>query len=500
MAKFLLQVYSSLRDFLSPSLYCIIKPLMYKKIEIGKHGRESNKDNQPAAYSYSRWQNIQVDIMENIVKRLKGTDLARMACVCMSWRETLVLYKGIWITAPDIPWLLLPQGSDRKSLSFYSMSEERVYNMKLPKTAQGGRVCGSSKRWLAIVKGSDLDPHMFLLNPISGEQINLPSLTTVPYFDDFVGRRPKHYNASTFVSHIEVFSAAGTAGCMVVAAIINVQSEGLLALCKPGDERWSIFEGAGDEVSYFDILFHDKSLYAITDRVDESVSTHTICLTDCEVELKLILCQGNDVGHDLEDVEDQPGLVIAKDLIASAYLAESIHGELLKICHNTDAFAIDDGILEDDELEEEVEEEEDGYMVEDEEEGEQNDEIVEEEGEEEEEDRLFRFTYFKTKGFEIFKLNPNSGKMEKLTSLDDQVLFVASIGGSLSLPVRNMDGLKGNCIYFAATTLQTFLQRYMNISRESGVFYLEDGRIERCFPSITFPGHSHLSWFKPFPQ
>ncbi|KAM7518972.1 hypothetical protein LguiB_017934 [Lonicera macranthoides] len=216
---------------LSFGLCSMRKQILYK---IGKRGRKLKRDNQHAAYSYSRWQNIQPDIMETIVKRLEATDLVRMSCVCNSWRQILVLHKDIWITAPDIPWLLLSHAPDCQSLSFYSMSECRFYNMKLPKKAQGGQICGYSKGWLAVVKGSNLNPHMFLLNPISGEQIKLPSLTTVnPYYSDFiVRRRAKHYNALNFVHRIEVFSGIGP--FTVVSAIFGWS---LLGFCKLGDKR-----------------------------------------------------------------------------------------------------------------------------------------------------------------------------------------------------------------------------------------------------------------------
>ncbi|KAM7514957.1 hypothetical protein LguiA_004540 [Lonicera macranthoides] len=136
-------------------------------------------------------------------------------------------------------------------------SESQVV-VELPKKAQGGQIYGYSKGWLAVVKGSNLNPHMFLLNPISGEQIKLPSLTTVnPYYSDFIERRrAKHYNALNFVHRIEVFSGVGP--FTVVAAIFGWC---LLGFCKLGDKRWSIFE---QEETYEDILFCDKCLYALT--------------------------------------------------------------------------------------------------------------------------------------------------------------------------------------------------------------------------------------------
>lgn len=237
----------------------------------------------------------------------------------------------------------------------------------------------------------------------------------------------------------------------------------MLAFCRPGDKRWSIFRGEGNDdddadeagCEYGDILFYDKSLYVITNLLGDSLSTHDIVLADCKVKLKLIPRHHlSGINQVWDNVENQRGLVIGKEVVGVTYLAKSIHGELLMICQITDIFAINTTELLD--------------IVEW-----GNYQIVEE-------NRGIEGMYYQTKGFEIFKVNPNNGHWDKLTSLGEQSLFLAAGGGSLAISVKNMegDGFKGNCIYFAATSFQKYSQHIINISRESGVFILEDGRIE----------------------
>ncbi|KAK3195656.1 hypothetical protein Dsin_026966 [Dipteronia sinensis] len=81
--------------------------------------------------------------------------------------------------------------------------------------------------------------------------------------------------------------------------------------------------------------------------------------------------------------------------------------------------------------------------------------------------------------FEIFHIvDPNSSNIHvatRLHSLDNRTLFVAE-RGSISIPLTSLDGLKRNCIFFLDDSSRH------NLSRDSGVFYIEDGRIERSFP------------------
>lgn len=87
----------------------------------------------------------------------------------------------------ELPWLILSTPPDFNSFSnydyimFFSLSDNKVHKLMLPRAFGAGWVQGSSKDWLIMVKGTY--SKVFLLNPISGALHKLPSFTSVfPHF------------------------------------------------------------------------------------------------------------------------------------------------------------------------------------------------------------------------------------------------------------------------------------------------------------------------------
>ena len=175
--------------------------------------------------------------MGEILRRLNIIDRIRLGGVCKSWRS-IVKQKDIH-SAPSVPWLLLPHAQNSNSISFFSMSEGIVHNIKLPKAAHGGWCFGSSKGWLTIARGTQDNPQVFLLNPISGFQRHLPSLSTIPYFKNFVDMAWDPNHITPFIQKIEL-SSTDLSKC-IVAAIFRSPTAKLLAVCKVGDKEWSVF-------------------------------------------------------------------------------------------------------------------------------------------------------------------------------------------------------------------------------------------------------------------
>lgn len=104
---------------------------------------------------------------------------------------------------PQLPWLLLPCSQSCKSLSFFSVSEGIVRNIKLPEAAEGGWCFGSSNGWLMMARGTEYEPEVFLLNPLSGFQLNLPSLTTIfPYYYDHVDASRDRERFASFIGNV----------------------------------------------------------------------------------------------------------------------------------------------------------------------------------------------------------------------------------------------------------------------------------------------------------
>jgi hypothetical protein len=109
----------------------------------------------------------------------------------------------------------------------------------------------------------------------------------------------------------------------------------------------------------------------------------------------------------------------------------------------------------------------------------------------EEEDRAFCFVYFKTSNFGVYKV----GCSTKLTSIGDKMLFLSK-GESVSVSAADFKGYSGNLIYFFEDDDYSFEDHDPIVTRESGVFYLDDERIERSFLS-TPPTECVMCWFTP---
>ncbi|KAI9182057.1 hypothetical protein LWI28_021648 [Acer negundo] len=98
----------------------------------------------------------------------------------------------------------------------------------------------------------------------------------------------------------------------------------------------------------------------------------------------------------------------------------------------------------------------------------------------------FNLTMLQTSKFEVFKIdypganNNNNMSVTRLKSLGDRMLFVSK-SGSVSVQVsKSNDELKKNCIFFVEEEFEDYPT---TISRESGIFYLENERIQRSLPS-----------------
>ncbi|XVF45679.1 hypothetical protein PTKIN_Ptkin02bG0226700 [Pterospermum kingtungense] len=141
------------------------------------------------------WDDLPSEIMEDIVERLSVSDRIRMSIVSKYW-GAISSQKHI-PTAPQIPWQILLY-SGITDLRFFDMSVRKNIKLNLPKRLQRTVCCGSSKGWLAMVdlllRSSKPKPYqsdMFLFNPVSGQMHKLPSLSTIPCYQEFIKEAEK---------------------------------------------------------------------------------------------------------------------------------------------------------------------------------------------------------------------------------------------------------------------------------------------------------------------
>ncbi|XVF45675.1 hypothetical protein PTKIN_Ptkin02bG0226300 [Pterospermum kingtungense] len=455
-------VYGNLRDYLSVSSLSLKSLLLNRRIDKvpnrTKHYRQTN--------SNGYWKEVPSEIMEIIVQRLSVSDRIRMSTVSKYW-GAIASQKHI-PTTPQFPWLTLPHDDHRnnKELSFYDMSAGKVQKLKLPKRLQGTVCCGSSKGWLIMADdasyrnflfpSSKNESDIFLFNPISREVHQLPPLTTIPGYQQFL--KEKIHNISCFVKKIEL-SSANVSECVVAGVFKSCcfpMAE--VAICRPGNKQWSIFTGKteDDNFAFSNFLICKSTLYLLA--MVEHVENYNLDLgAGFEMNIKIIPGSYIEEGDQDEVMADD--FVLLSEGAFRLYLVESTSNEILLIKRVYDLFIErineDDDHIEDDHI----------------------------------------LDYNKTSSFYVFKMDPSTSEWHRLDNIDDQVFFI-SFGGSASVSAKDFEGVRGNCIYFAED-YDYCGDNPCPISRDCGVFYLEDGRIERPFPSVSLPLRSRMCWFTP---
>ncbi|KAK2663078.1 hypothetical protein Ddye_001652 [Dipteronia dyeriana] len=218
--------------------------------------KKMNKDDD---HSRRLWDELlPTDILESIMERLNLSDCVRLSVVCKSWRSSASLHlnKKIIYNSP-CSWLLLPhhQTGTAKYLKFFDFSGAGIfYDLPLPKC------------WLVIGSSNDSTLTLFLFNPISGIQLPLPPLQTVPSCRHHaIQQCPEFFghDITEFAWKIELSSSDASSSSCVVAAIFYEQ-EGL-ALCRPRDKSWTIFPQVDKDQGCVDVLFSNGMLHALED-------------------------------------------------------------------------------------------------------------------------------------------------------------------------------------------------------------------------------------------
>ncbi|XVE48735.1 hypothetical protein DITRI_Ditri01bG0025900 [Diplodiscus trichospermus] len=472
------QIYGNLGDYLSFNPH----PLQFLLINRRKAEIPKRIIMQTSINGY--WEDVPREIKEDILERLSLSDRIRMSIVCKYW-GAIALQKHIRITS-QIPWLTIPHSSNSTELSFYDMSEGKIQKLKLPKRLHGMVCCGSSKGWLFMAKDCPYsllwhklanychqviqatipwlghvlfqqwripESDIFMFNPISGEVHHLPSLFTIPCYQQFLRNKGKSHSVSRFISKIEL-SSANVSECIVAGAFDDgdLATPIMVAICRPGNNQWSTFTAKSNDKNFelIDFLFNKRTLYMIS-KVNH-IETYILELVGCEVNLKLIPSlhiEAEDVDLNYRLITDE--FVLVSNTYSYFYFVESTRGEMLLIKRMYDQLESPDPLV-----------------------------------------------YIKTSSFYIFKMDHNTNQWQRLYNIDDQVLFVSG-GGSLSLSATDFEGVEGNCIYFVDDLDYSGEDLCPILSRECGVFYLQDKRVERSFPNTgtNLPLHTRISWFTP---
>ncbi|KAL6194909.1 hypothetical protein ACLB2K_035984 [Fragaria x ananassa] len=368
--------------------------------------------------------------------------------------------KDIFSSRHTLPWLILPQPESQAltcndtSLSFFDLHHGKVVKLELPEPVRGAWFRGCSKGWLIMIKEDEHNSSVFLVNPISGVHHQLPSLRTIPSFRDYVETRTwKKYGAFPFYSRLVLSTSDIDSEECIVAATLGRSTDKTLVLCRPGDKEWNVF------------------------RMGVVATPRMLNFGDQSVKLKLVY----DVNPNHSEIDD---IVEDHDLFSSI---DNINVENRGNNLEEEENGGGGNYVEEEENDE-------GYDGGDNFEGEGGDgefhiDMFDEDN---------RFTYMRTSGFEIYRIDPHDGNLKLVPSLGDEVVFL-SHRGSLSLRPSDIQSkdVGGNCIYFATNNILSFHSLETYISREIGAFNLDKRSIQRSFPSVKVSIRSELNWFTP---
>ncbi|KAL6214143.1 hypothetical protein ACLB2K_013581 [Fragaria x ananassa] len=233
--------------------------------------------------------------------------------------------------------------------------------------------------------------------------------------------RGKWREPQNFVTKIAL-SSPNTSKCIVAAFFSSHE----LGFCRPGDKRWTVFLLDDLYIAVTDIFFSGTTLYALLRHNYASkrctVVSYPITFEDHVVELKLIYDE------------------IASFNSISYMIESSINNEVLLIHQMLDRTFIND---------------EPGS----------------------------RISSVTTSGFIVYKIDVECGNFLRVQSLEDETLFLAENGSSLSSRASDHEELVGNCIYFVQ-------------DETISIFYLDTGKTERLFPDVVNL-EGQKGWFTP---
>ncbi|GJN04558.1 hypothetical protein PR202_ga22118 [Eleusine coracana subsp. coracana] len=268
---------------------------------------------------------------------LEIPDLLRAGCVCSSWHTayTILLSSGLY-KRQQTPCLFYTSESTGDDAAFlYSLAERRVYKLTLPEPLIRSRyLIGSSKGWLVT---ADQRSELHIVNPITGEQIALPPVTTIehvkPIFDDsgavqeceLMQYHGEEVIGDPYVFALDklrdklyvkafVFSDCST-GSYIVVLIHNPFYQ--LSFARAGDSKWTWLPPNAD---YEDCTYLDGNLYAVT----STGGIDIFDLTGPAISRKVIM----------DDTKDY--------IYERIYIVQSPSGELLQVWRDQNVIPIGD--------------------------------------------------------------------------------------------------------------------------------------------------------------
>ncbi|RWW22960.1 hypothetical protein GW17_00012813 [Ensete ventricosum] len=356
------------------------------------------------------WSELPLELLGMIYDKLSIFDYIRCKIICKQW-NLASKFGYHHPPKPQAPWLMLPGDNDFVAKCF-SIVEKKIYNIPCPEPMIRRRIIiGSGYGWLTTM---DELCNMYLLNPLTGAQILLPSVTTLPFVESvhdsqgqivqfIVGQERRRL--CFFSMHILFF------GKVVLSATPDADNDftimmiyGLwksLAFARAGDKAWTSIRSP---YCYSDIIYHKAKFYTINFQfivevweLDELAIRHNIIISD----LPLYSLLG---------------------FISTSYLVESLDNNLMFVYK----FQKECGPIDNP----------------------------------------------KNVMFTVFSLDEHTLKWKRVKRLHEQTLFLGK-NQSMCLSTIDFPELKQNCIYYTDDVFR--LCGFNNDAKSQiGIFYLED--------------------------
>ncbi|PIA62854.1 hypothetical protein AQUCO_00200698v1 [Aquilegia coerulea] len=387
-----------------------------------------------------------------IFPRLSLKDLIRLGALCHSWRS---IAAEIQRYLHPLPWLMISRDVDKQIGTFYSLSEAKTYNLKLPDLVLESYCCGTSQGFLIIANWKN----NFIFNPFSQTRIDIPRQYVPPEYESDVLAQIRFYLKKAIILPTPDINTVSQ--CVVVSGLSSDLA--IIEICRSQDPEWAIFgvdkkervdyESGKELVFYLDSSSDDDEEEEIIIGLEPIRKDDEWSFSDILFYKGMLhgLTQANglvrfELPHDdLKQPLDYTVLNVRpmskptdtrfKDV--SSYLVDSC-GELLMVYRYSNPCNDAKNIRN------------------------------------------------VTKKFVVYKLDQSSKPFQwvQLQSLGDQILFLGR-SSSMSISAAGVPGFKGNCIYFTDDIWPYFFNGFEPIYRNSdnGVFYLDDGRIESFFNS-----------------
>ncbi|CAI8583514.1 unnamed protein product [Vicia faba] len=186
------------------------------------------------------------DLLDIISRKLDFDDLFGFAGVCKSWREFHKIYWRNFMASQE-PLLLQKSSHDKKSFSFISIHDQRVYHSKTIDCFWNLAYSGSSSGYLIMTTENN---SFILMNPFTRKKMEI---NTTAFKVEF----------SVFAYHVLLAFGKGLEEFVLVALC---RSSNSLHVYQSRNSDWITYSTRGKPWKVVDFVVLHNTIYAVTDK------------------------------------------------------------------------------------------------------------------------------------------------------------------------------------------------------------------------------------------